>query len=176
MQKEKRYLQSQKCHKNGIYGPQDPFRIIWHCRLVNHLREKTVVAARPDSSVQSWPEASPCKPKATYIWRGMLIDMFISKKQTIDVTRCSSSAVGIVSKVSNAPRTKIAPGTETHRLWHKELLRSTRTTADLLAQPTNSSTLFLARGAQWNPGPPWQQDGSHPVLLITMSWQVVSGA
>lgn len=42
-QKEKRYLQSQKCHKNGIYGPQDPFRIIWHCCLVNHLREKRVV-------------------------------------------------------------------------------------------------------------------------------------
>lgn len=59
-----------------------------------------------------------CKPKATYTRRGMLIYMVFSKNQMINVTSCSSSAVRIVSKISDAPRTKIAPGTETKRLWH----------------------------------------------------------
>lgn len=51
--------------------------------------------------------------------------MLFSKKQTINVTSRSSSAVGIVSKVSNAPRTEIAPRTEANRLRHKVLVHST---------------------------------------------------
>lgn len=42
--------------------------------------------------------------------------MLFSKKQTVNVTCCSSSAVGILSEVPNAPRTKIAPRMEAERL------------------------------------------------------------
>lgn len=123
--------------------------------------------APPDSYVQC---SSYCKPKATYTWRGMLIYTLFSKKQTINVTSCSSSAVGIVSKVSNAPRTKIAPRTEANRLWHKVLVLSTWIVAGPLAQRSKCSMFSLARGTQWNTGPTWQLAGSHPVLIITMPW------
>lgn len=90
----------------------------------------------------------------------MLIDMLFSKKQTINVTSCSSSAVGIVSKVSNAPGTKIASRTGANSWWLKVLVHFS--CAGLLAQHTKYLMFSLAKGTQWNTR---QLAGGLPALI-----------